>query len=318
MTLRCTLLALFFAFCAHSAELIGKIDAGHAVTDMLYRDGILYVSTEQGEVDLFNFRSRKLIRRIRVPNIRDFMGNPIPPKIYSVDVSPSGGKLLMVSEAEGGFSEVYLYEDERGLRKLIDITRGLIVKEARFVGERRAIFGLLSGEIILFDLSKNKFIYRVQVSRSSLSDIDLSDDGSEVAVSDEGGTVTLVSVKDGKVLGRFKGVNVDKLYKLDYRDGKILVGGRDRRVALYYTDTEKYRKFKAKFLVFSVAMDRAAKMGAYLYNEKNDVRIVELDTGRDVDLLRGHRYPVSAILFLNGYVLTGCDDGNIFVWRYEK
>jgi len=312
------LLLITFTLGAYSAELMGKFDVGHAVTDMLFRDGVLFVSNEQGEIKLIDFKSGKLKETIKLPHIRDFMGSPIPPKVYSIDLSPSGKRMLIVSEASGGFSEVYLYEKGKGLQKLIDLGSNLIIKKGRFYSENLAVLGFLSDEIALFDVDKKKFVYVVQVGASSLSDINLSDDRSQVAVSDEGGVVTLVSVKDGKVIRRFKGVNVDKLYELDYRDRKILVGGRDRRVALYYTDTGKHRRFPAQFLVFSVAMDSEAKLGAYLYNEENDVRMIELDTGREVDLLKGHEYPVSVILFLDGVVLTGCDDGKIFVWRYKR
>ncbi|EDP74442.1 periplasmic protein [Hydrogenivirga sp. 128-5-R1-1] len=318
MRLKYLFLLFLLTLSVHSAELLKKFDAGHAVTDMLFRDGVLFVSTEQGEVRLINFRNGKLIETIKLPSIRDFMGNPIPPKVYSIDISPSGKRMLIVSEASGGFSEVYLYEKGRGLEKLIDLGKNMIIKKGRFYNDNLAVFGLLGDEIALFDVDAKRFIYVVQVGTSSLSDINLSDDKNKVAVSDEGGVVTLVSVKDGKVLKRFKGVNVDKLYELDYRDEKILVGGRDRRVALYYTDTGRYRRFPSRFLVFSVAMDESAKLGAYLYNEENDVRIIELDTGRELDLLKGHEYPVSVILFLDGVVITGCDDGKIFVWRYKR
>jgi WD40 repeat protein len=301
-----------------TAQLIGKIDAQHAVTDMVYKNGILYVSTEQGEVKIYELDTAKLVKRIELPSIRDFMGSPIPPKVYSVDVSPSGNKILIVSEASGGFSEVYVYTEGKGLDKLIDLGWNLIIKKGRFVDENKVLLGLLGDEIALLDLGKRKFIYRVQIGRSSLSDISLSEDRKRVAISDEAGIVTLASVENGKVLRKFKGINVDKLYGLDYRDNKIMVGGRDRRVALYYTDGKRPKRFNAKFLVFSVAMNRDATVGAYLYNERNDVRVIELDTGRELDLLKGHEYPVSVMLFLDGTLLAGCDDGKIFVWRLQR
>ncbi len=311
------LLFLLISLC-FGAELEGTIDVGHAVTDMIYKKGILYVATEQGEVKFVDLKKKKVLRSIELPAIRDFMGNPIPPKVYSVDLSPSRKELLIVSQASGGFSEVYTYREGRGFEKVIDLGWNLIIKEGRYVSDDRALLALLGDEIALMDLRKKKFIYRVQVGRSSLSDIDLSEDRQKAAVSDEAGVVSLVRVSDGKVIRRFKGVNVDKLYRLDYRDGKILVGGRDRRVALYYTDGDKYRKFPARFLVFSVAMDSSARLGAYLYNEHSDVRVIELESGTEVAMLRGHTYPVSVMLFLDGKLLTGCDDGKIFIWRLER
>ncbi len=309
------LLLLLTAF-SYSVELLRVIDAGSAVTDMVYRNGKLYVSTELGKVHVIDLKNQRILKSVELPDIRDFMGNPIPPKIFSVDVSPSGKKMIMVSEASGGYSEVYLHTEGKGLTKLIDLGKGWIIKKGRFVDEDRVVLGFLGDEIALLRLSDRKMVYKVQVGRSSLSDISLSDDRTKVAVSDEAGIVTLVSVNDGKILRKFKGINVDKLYRLDYKGNKILVGGRDRRVALYYTDGRKAKRYHAKFLVFSVGMDSSAKVGAYLYNEQNDVKLIEVDTGREVGFLRGHKYPVGVILFLNGKLLTGCDDGKIFIWRY--
>jgi len=310
-------LLFLFGF-GFSAILEGVINVGHAVTDMVHKDGTLYVATEQGEVRFINLKDRELIKSVHLPPIRDFMGNPIPPKVYSVDLSPSGRELLIVSEASGGFSEVYIYGEEKGFKKLIDLGWNMIIREGRFLDENRLLLALLGDEIAVMDKRSGKFIYRVQVGRSSLSDIDLSDDRKRVAVSDEGGVVTLVRLSDGKVLRKLKGINKDKLYRLDYRDGKVLVGGRDRRVALYDLESGTGKSFSAKFFVFAVAMDSSARVGAFTYNERNDIKLVDLDSGKTLDLLEGHRYPVSVILFVGNIVLTGCDDGKIFIWRLER
>lgn len=308
-------LLLFLLTLSFGAELLRVIELPGAITDIAYRKGVLYVSTELGKVYLVNYRNAEVRQVTELPNIVDFMGNPIPPKIFSVDVSPSGGRILIVSQAEGGYSEVYTYEGGK-LKKIVDLTKGWIIKKGKFVDERRAVLAFLGDEVALIDLLSGKILYKVQVGRSSLSDISLNDDRSTLAVSDEGGVVTLVSIKEGKVLGKFKGINVDKLYGVDFKDGKIIVGGRDRRVALYYTDGRPPKRFDSEFLVFSVALDSSARIGAFLYNEQNDVELVEVDTGRVVGFLKGHRYPVSVLRFIDDVLLVGCDDGKIFVWRY--
>jgi len=318
MTFRLIALLFLLVVQGFGAQLLKRFDVQHAITDMVYREGLLYVSTELGEIKVIDLESGNHLKSIELPQIRDFMGSPIPPKVYSIDVSPSGRKLLIVSEASGGFSEVYIYTEDKGIQKLIDLGSGFIIKKGRFVDENRAILGFLSDELALLDLKNRRFIYRVQVGRSSLSDMAISEDKKTVAVSDESGVVKLASVKDGKVLRKFKGVNVDKLYALDYKDGKIIVGGKDRRVAVYDLSGSPPKRFNSEFLVFSVGMDRAGKVGAYLYNERGDVRIVDLESGKEIDFLRGHEYPVSVILFLDGVVLTGCDDGKIYVWRLQR
>ncbi len=309
---------MLFLFPSFGAELLSIFDVGNAVTDMVYREGKLYIATEEGSVKLIDLKEKKTLKVIELPLIRDFMGNPIPPKVFSVDVSPSGDKVLIVSESSGGFSEVYLFTDEKGLEKLIDLGKGFMIMKGRFVSEDKALMGFLGDELGLLDIKSRKFIYKAQIGFSSLSDMCMSDDRKKVAVSDESGEVKLVSVKNGKLIKRFRGVNVDKLYSIDCKGRKIMVGGKDRRVALYYTDGTKPKMFKTKFFVFSVAINQRATLGAYLYDENNTVLVVDLESGKEVDRLTGHSYPVSKMLFIDSFIIAGCDDGKIYLWRLER
>lgn len=297
-------------------ELLRVISLEGAITDAVYRDGFLYVSTEFGKVYKIHFLSGRVDDVIELPRISDFMGNNIPPKVFSVDVSPDGRRLLIVSQSDGGYGDVYIYE-EGIIKKIVDLGRGWILREGRFVSDERILLAHLGDEIAVLD-TEGRIIYTRQVGRSSLSDISLNEKLNAVAIADESGAVTLVLVEDGSVLKTLSGINVDKLFSVAFRKNKVMAGGKDRRVALYDLDKGTKKMYRAEFFVFSLAMDGSASIGAYLYNERNDVKLVELDTGREIDILKGHGYPPSVIYFVEDKIIVGCDDGKLFIWRYAR
>ncbi len=307
------LILLIFPILFWGAELKAVLNVEGAVTDMIYRSGKLYVATELGKIEVFELDRRERTVTFELPKVRDFTGELIPPKIFSVELFPDSDRLLLVVQGSSGYRELFLVEDGR-LRKILDSGKRLMINEARLVSPDKALLSLVSDELLLLDLNKGSEIYRVQVGMSSLSDIQLNESRDKVAVSDESGVVSIVSTADGKVLKRLSGINVDKLYKLDYRRDTIMVGGRDRRVGLYFLRDGSKRRIDAEFLVFTVALSEDAKLGAFPYNEDNDVKIIETRSGRVVEVLRGQKSTVSVLLFLKGNLLVGCEDGRILVW----
>jgi WD40 repeat protein len=192
-----------------------------------------------------------------------------------------------------------------------------MISEARFVSPDRVILSLVSDELILFNIMNGEEIYRVQVGMSSLSDIQLSEDRKLVAVSDESGVVSIISAKDGRVVRRLSGINVDKLYKLDYKRDTVMVGGRDRRVGIYFLRDGSRKRIDAEFLVFAVALSEDAGLGAFPYNEKNDIRVINTRSGATLAELKGQKSTVSVMLFLGDLLLVGCDDGRLLIWNLK-
>ena len=51
--------------------------ASGSVTDLFYQDKKLYAATDAGSVDIFDYDSKKIIQKIKVSQITDFMGDVI-------------------------------------------------------------------------------------------------------------------------------------------------------------------------------------------------------------------------------------------------
>jgi WD40 repeat protein len=188
--------------------------------------------------------------------------------------------------------------------------------KVRFVDKNHVIVATTGDEILLISLKDKKILYRKSVGMSTFSDMEINEDKTVVAVGDESGDVHIADVKTGDLIKDLTGINVDRLFNVDFRNGKVASGGRDRRVAVYDLKTGKGKRFDGEFLVFGLGLSPSARYVAYLYNDKNDVAVVNVDTGSRVDMLTGHDYTVSVILFLDeDSIVVGCDDGKIFFWR---
>ena len=155
-----------------------------AVTDIVYKDAKLYSATDASCVDIFDVKSKKIIQKIKVSQIKDFMGDVIDSKVYSVDVI--GDKILILSQAQSGARRVHIYKNEK-LELIIDYTAKLFIAKAKFIDENTILLGLLSNEIISYDIQKKKENFRIQISFSKFSNFALNEDKSEVVVADESG-----------------------------------------------------------------------------------------------------------------------------------
>ncbi len=90
------------------------------VQSLSFKDNVLYAGTSNGTVELFDKQSAKKIKEIKLPDIKDFMGDTIPAKIYSIDLFYD--KVLIVSQGMKGYRNVFLFENEK-LEKIIGIDK---------------------------------------------------------------------------------------------------------------------------------------------------------------------------------------------------
>ena len=117
--------------------------------------------------------------------IKDFTGTLASPNIYSVDVSPSMHSILVAAEGWHGFTDLFLIAGENR-QHIIDAEKDkLSVREARFTKQNEILIGLLSNELILFNISERKIIYRKQINTSPFSDFQLNGNHEQAIVSDE-------------------------------------------------------------------------------------------------------------------------------------
>jgi len=309
------LLLLYTAISATTVDMKPKytLKATGGVQDMVYSKSKLYAATDNGTVEIFNIKNRKKIKSIKIPKIKDFMGDDIASKIYSVDICHDS--IVFVSQGAKGYRQLWLYKDNKNV-EIIGIDKHLLARKALFVDDNRIIIGLLSNQILLYDIKKGDFIYNVQVSSSSFSDFVLSEDKKRVFVADESGIIREIDTSNGKEIRVVGEKNLDKVYQIDYKNGTLLTAGQDRKSVVYlkYSNYE----FSFSFLLYSCGLSPDAKYGAVAYNENNDVIVFDISTKTKKYNLVGQDATLTKILFINNKELfTSSDSKNINFWKLK-
>lgn len=292
-----------------------KLSGG--ILDFVYYNGKIFASTEKGTVEVIDLKTWKLEKKVELPKFQDFMGGYQPPKVFSADVI--GNNLAAVCESTGGNRDLYL-KDEKGSMTKVNITaENLQYTKIRFWGENYIVIITKGSEVILYDVKNKKIFYRKQIGSYSFGDFTLCDNKKFGVLADEGGTAYLIDVSTGKILRKYDKVNVDQIYRVDCRAGKIITGGRDRRIGYYDINTGNYKKIEADFIVFSIGLSLDGRLAAYQLNEGNDLAVYDFSEDRQIATLKGHRSTVGIVNFISENVLvSGSDDGKIMLWRIKR
>ncbi len=309
-----SLLMLTTLFAVQNLKPDFSLRASGQVQAMVHRDGILYTATSNSSVEIFDLKTKAMIRKIEIPFIKDFMGDMMPSKIYSVDMFD--GNVLFVSEGKKGYRNLWL-DTNGSTTKIIDINQKWFMRKAMFVDESRVLIALLTNELILFDISSSKVLYKKQVSASSFSDFMLSEDKKSFATTDESGIVHIIDTMSGEVKRILEGQNLDKVYQLDYKRGVVLTAGQDRRCVVYENDgSAAYIEFH--FLLYSCALSPDATLSAVAYNEENDILVFKTQSKAKRYNLVGQDATLTQILFIDEqHVGASSDNNTINFWTLK-
>jgi len=313
--MRYILLFLLFFLQLNAKELKPTFiyEGSGAVTDLVYHDEKLYSATAEGAVDIFDTKEQKLIKTIHVPKIKDFIGDEVESKVYSVDIADD--TMMITSQGKMGYRRVHLYVDGN-LSEVISTSKSYTIAKAKFIDKNKLLIALLSNELILYDIKNKKALYREQISASKFSSFALNEKKDQVVIADESGDLKLVSVKNGKILKELKGQNVDNIFQLDYKNGLIITAGQDRRTAIYSDDGKIAYYKEGSFLIYSAGLSPSGKIGAFAKDEHNNVSLFNSSTKSDLYLLGEHKATISSILFITeDELFTASDDTHINYWK---
>ncbi len=283
-------------FAKNMQEATFKYISSGAVTDIVYKDNKLYSATDASCIDVFDVATQKIIQKIKVSQIKDFMGDIIDSKVYSVDIIKN--KILILSQAQSGARRIHVYENEK-LELIIPYTEKLFIAKAKFLDENRILLGLLSNEIISYDIKNKKEIFRVAVSQSKFSNFVLNEDKSEVIIADESGDLKIHATKDAKLIKELNGENLDNVFQVDTKNKIIATAGQDRHVVIYNRKKDSVYHQKASFLIYSVGLSPSGKIVGYASDENNNVTLLNTSTKSKIGVYTGNKMTLTNILFIN-------------------
>lgn len=313
-----SIFVISFLICSAFSSIISPtniLQTSGGVTDIVIESNKLYVATKASKVDIFDLKNQKLNKTITLEKVKDFVGDTIDSKVYSVDIL--NNKVLILSQGENGGRKIDIYENDT-LTNVISDQKRLFIAKAKFIDDEKIVFLLLSNQLYLYDLKKNKNIYIKQISKSKFSDFVLSENKKKIIIADESGDLKLYDTIKGELLRLFEGQNLDNVFKVDYKNGVILTAGQDRRAVVYSDLITTYFK-TSDFLIYSCGLSPSATKGAYAVNENNDVSVFDTKTKRDLFTLTGNKMTLNNILFINeNEVLVSSDDNSINYYKLNK
>lgn len=300
------MLTLTLLFSQNFKQPIAKFTSSGSVVDIVFKNDKVYSATNASCVDIFDFQSKKLIKKIEVDKIVDFMGETVDSKIYSVDVIED--KTLILSQDKQGFARAYIYQNDKK-EPIFDYTKGLGVLKAKFLDKNTILLGLLSNELISYDLKKHSYNWSIQVSGAKFSDFALNESKSEVVIADESGNLKIHNTKDGKLIKLLSGENLDNVFQVDYKNGIIATAGQDRKAVIYTLKPSSAYHIKSSFLIYSVGLSPSGKTVAYASDENNNVSAVDTLSKSEISKFGGNRITLTKIVFINeNEFLVASDD----------
>ena len=306
-------LILFLNLNAKDLEANFSLIASGAVTDLVLKEEKLYVATTASSLDIFDINTKEKIDSIKTSKIKDFTGDIIDSKIYSVDVLEDN--ILLVSQGEKGGRNLSIFNNGK-IFNLIEDKERLFIARAKFLDENHLIFALLSNQIYLYDIKNKKILKELQISQSKFSNFKLTSDKTKVVVSDESGILTMLNSKTFEIIKTFKNQNLDNVFQVDIKNDIILTAGQDRRSAVYSLDgrISYYKEFS--FLIYSAGLSPSGTLAAVASDEENNVTVFNVNSKENICNLTQNRSTLTNILFINeNEIIVSSDDKKINFYK---
>ncbi len=292
-----------------------RLHTSSVVTDFVIDGTKLYAATDMGVVDIFDLNTKKIIDQILLEPIVTGRNVLAPSRIHSVD--RFNGKTLIVSNSnKSAFRNVWIHENGM-LKQIINKSKEMFIKKARFIDDERIMFGTFASEMILYDSSESYVVYNSHISQSTLGDIMLSEDHKKMVMSDESGEIRLIDVESSKVEQVLSSQNVDNVYRVAYSNGVIVSAGQDRRLGVYHIGGDSYH-LKSDFLIYCAALSPSGTIAAYSSGVNNDLQLFNTKTKAKTHRLIGHFALINTITFMNEHELFSAgDEKDIFYWKLD-
>lgn len=293
-----------------------EIVAKGTAKDIVIDDKNVYIGTDQGRLQVYNYLNHEFINEIKLPDVKDFIGDSVPARVFSVD-HMKGRFLLLSDSGKGGYSDLWIHENNQTIQLLSHKDKSPIIK-ARFIDQEHILLGYLSNEAALYSIKDRKLLYKAQLSESKFSDFALNEDKSKAVFGCESGVLSIIDTHNGQVLKLLKGVNKDNTYKVDYKQDTVSAAGQDRRGALYNVSSGAGDFIEGNFLIYATGLSPRTKLVAFAMDEENNISIYKINTKTKLFLLQGQKSTLNAIIFKDEETLfSASDDNTVMMWKLK-
>ena len=310
------LMLFIYAFAFTTIKPYKFIRFNNYISKIAYNQKYLIAGLENGSIVIKDFKTLKTLYSINLPKIHDFMGDLISMPIFSLDISQDSTKLLILTEGENSKRELFVFNLKTHKLTHIFTTKKTLMK-AQFIDNKKIIFGVLSDEVGVYDLSQNKWEYVIQAGNYVFSTFALNNNKTKIAIGDESGAIKIIDVINGKKIKTIKGFNKDKTLSIDYQKNLIINASSDMRVAIYNENGNEKLNLKVKFLPYAAAISPNIDAFAIQYDEKNDILIYSIYK-KQLFKLSGHTMPLNGMKYLNEKEIISFSPAEIIIWKLKE
>ena len=292
------------------------IEVNGTVRDMVLVNNELIIGTDEGLLQVYDTQKNAFSKTITLPKIKDFMGDVVNTRVFSVDKLDKQ-YLLLSDSGEGGYSNLWI-EQQGKLQQLIFAKDKRAIIKARFIDNKHILLGYLSNEIALFNIETKIEQYKKQLSESKFSDFSLNLDKGQVVVACESGILSIVDTHKGTVLQELKGINKDNVYKVAFREDIVTAAGQDRKAVIYNLKKGSNQFIKGSFLVYATGISPSSQKVAFALDEENNISIFNAKTKEKLFILKGQNSTLNNILFEDEKILfSSSSDSHILMWNLD-
>jgi len=300
---------------ASNIQPIEKYKASGAVIDIIVDKDKLYASTAAGGVDIFDIKTKKILRKIKLPNIKDFTGEEVNTKVFSVD--KLAADILILTQGQQGYSRIYIDTNSK-IKNIITDADSMAIAKAKFINKNTLLLAMLSNEILSYDIKRKKINWLTQASGAKFSNFKLNEKKTEVVIADESGALKIIDIKNGKITKILKGQNLDNVFQVDYKNGIIATAGQDRRAVIYAIKFSSAYYKKSHFLIYSIGLSPSGKLAGYASDEDNNITIFDTITQKTIGIYTGNRMTLTNIVFYGeNQFFSSSDDKTINLYKIK-
>jgi len=290
------------------------INVSAPISDFIAGENTITVSTLAGTIENYNIKSEKLINSISFPKIKDFTGETIVAEVFRI--AKVNNTIYAIVHGQNGFNDIYKVVNKKPIKIFTGKTLNSVAISIVRSSETTITLGLLSNELITFSTVSEKILYKKQVSNYAFSAMAISTDMKYIFTTDESGEVHKVNSSDGNVIKSYKGENVDNVLCIDYANGNIVCGGKDRRFSVYQTFINSSHHIITESFITSVSISPSGNLAVWQDDITNNLELYDISRRVKLKSLKGNTSMVSKIIFYSENKIISCSsDNKIIIWN---
>ncbi|MGH1601190.1 WD40 repeat domain-containing protein [Campylobacter majalis] len=287
-----------------------SIKVDNKVLKIFVIDDKIYISTIDGVIDIYDIKKDKFIDKIKLKRIKNFFEDDTHANVLSLDVLNQNIIIL----ADDDYGKKILYSYSNGELKSIKV-KNEAIKSALFLDSSTLILSSISNEIYFYSIKLDEIFKSFKISTAMLSAIHMTDDKNQILLAPESGKVYFYDFKKDDFTSIID-IHTDNIYSIAYKNNVLITGGADSVLGIYRDNT--LLKKRPGSLIYAVALNTKADIGAYVSEKLTDIYLIDTKNGDKIGEIKTGQRAINSIAFINNNdIVSASFDNEILFWRIK-